>query len=87
MLNKIEKDIFGSVLKHASDEISNNSCTDLPVRCTKENQEELIDFIKEYCDEDEQDQLLSLAVVGKDVYFQDWMVITWLINKLEINDE
>ena len=83
MLNATEKDVFGSVLEQAGDELSNNGCNDAPVPCTAENQIELIQLINDYAeDEDHRDHLLKSAVPGKQVYFQDWMLIKLLMRKL-----
>ena len=82
MFNALEKDVFGKMLEQAKDEMSNNSCNDAPVRCTAENQADLIAFIGEYTDDDEErEHLLKNAVPGKHVYFQDWRLIAALISK------
>ena len=85
MLNTTEKDVFGSVLEQASEEMSNACCNDSPVPCTAENQAELIQLINDYAeDDDHRDHLLKSAVPGKQVYFQDWMLIKLLMRKLDM---
>ena len=65
--------------------MSNNCCNDSPVPCTVENQAELIQIINEYAEySGERNYLLSQAVPGSNVYFQDWMLIKLLMRKLEI---
>ena len=84
--NEFEKDIFGTLLEQAVDAMSNNSCNDYPVHVTEENQEDLIAFINDMDqDDDYKVHLLERAVIGKDVYFNDWMLMSFLRRKI-IND-
>jgi hypothetical protein len=85
MLNATEKDVFGLVLKQACEEMFNACCNDVSVSCTAENQAELIQLINVYAEDDDQrDHLLKSAVPGKQVYFQDWLLIKLLMRKLSM---
>jgi hypothetical protein len=85
MLNTTEKDVFSSVLEQASEEMLNACCNDVSVPCTAENQAELIQLINDYAEDDDQrDHLLKSTVPGKQVYFQDWLLIKLLMRKLSI---
>lgn len=76
-LNALEKDIYGSILSEAINSMSNNSCNDLSILCTVENQAELLAFIKEVGEGD-----VAKAVPGKKVYFTDWIALSLLKRKL-----
>lgn len=88
MLNATEKDIFGSILENAIDEMSNNTCNDAPVRVEYVNKDELKQFINEYVQAfDEEDgaewkeHLLNQMEKGE-VYFSDYLILELLAKKL-----
>jgi hypothetical protein len=90
MLSTIEKDIFGSILDNAIQELSNNSCNDAPVSVEYVNKTDLIAFIHEYVkaagydEEDSADMTESMLqqVEEGEVYFTDFMLLEMLSKKL-----
>ena len=78
-----EKDIFGKLLETCSDELGNNGCNDYTVPVTDENRESLIKMINEMTEGDEslREKLLEDVEDGE-VYFQDWMVLDFLKDKI-----
>jgi hypothetical protein len=78
MFSEAEKAIFGELLEQVSQELSNNSCNDVPVNVTEGNKADLVALIEEYAqDEDDKESLLESLEEGK-VYFSDWMLIDYL---------
>lgn len=90
MFNSVEKDLFGSILDNAIQDLSNNSCNDAPIRVEYVNKAELIAFIHEYVkaagydEEDSTDMLESLLeqVEEGEVYFTDFMLLEMLSKKI-----
>lgn len=76
--NETEKAIFAKLLEQASDEMSNNGCNDFPVKVTDKNREELREFILTFSEDVEHEEHLLSQLNGKEVYFQDWMLLSYL---------
>lgn len=88
MLNATEKDIFGSILDNAIQEMSNNCCNDAPVTVEYVNKAELIAFIGEYVkaydyeDATEMKAHLLSQVEEGEVYFTDFILLEMLSKRL-----
>jgi len=83
--NDTEKAIFAKLLEQASDELSNNSCNDFPVKVTDKNREELREFIIAFAEDEEHEEHLLSQLNGKEVYFQDWMILSYLKREILVS--
>jgi len=81
----LEKDIFVKLLEQASDELSNNGCNDYPIQVTDENREELREFIIAFSEDKEHEEHLLRQLNGKEVYFQDWMILDYLKREILVS--
>lgn len=81
MFTEVEKLIFGELLEQVEQELSNNGCNDFPVVVTQDNKNDLIELIGQYSDDDEKESLLESVDDGK-VYFNDWMLISYLRHRI-----
>lgn len=88
LMNKLAKGIFGGVLSAAKEELSTKTCCDVPVLCTDENHAELCAFIIDYCGDDAPmcEAMLAEVVIGNEVFFQDWLLVGYLMHLLEIEE-
>ena len=81
-LNETEKDIFGQLLETCADELSNNGCNDYPVPVTDENREEMLAFIDEVAEDEDQRASFRRQADSGEVYFLDWMLVSFLKSKI-----
>jgi hypothetical protein len=89
-MNATEKDIFGVLLNYAAQDMSNNGCNEYPVKVMEENVNELISFIDDFsdigdCDHDMKQHLLDQLKIGRNVYFQDWMLLYYLRKRIYLS--
>ena len=83
MLPALYRELFADVVEQASEQMSNNGCNDFDVTVTDENREELRKFCGDMAqDEDHLESLLEQLDEGK-IWFQDWMILDLLVEKLK----
>ncbi len=83
-LNELERKLLGEILDEAIQELSNNSCNDLPIDITDGNVKQVRRLIRSIIDVDHdwQKDMLDDAKVGNKVYMTDWMVLQHLRDKI-----
>lgn len=75
--------IFATAVNQASEEMSNNSCNDFPVVVTPENAAQLRDFCEEYAQDDDHFGSLMRQLDQGKIWFEDWMILDLLVEKLK----